>query len=680
MAFEVVAPFTKLLKEPPPAAEQMLRPLFAPTLLEDAKEKKGDFVKVIFTPDGGVAETGWVLATDVKDTGGDVPLPDVDTAGFVRECYIADRRFAKNPEALNEAKSIVPWVVSAEFLIARALIETDIKNSGPKIAGSDGVGPLQVTSKEWTRFLSDGGALATDLKLTEGDRKDSTLQIGGAAWSMHLDVKAIGEARAAKGVGTKEAPVLPTYLEAFFAYLTSPEIAMAISDAKDKTPTIDTLLGALEPKTVEGLFAPPRSDFFGAKGQPKTIEAFTSAVETALAKAFEKVLELTKEHAPEEIPPEPVAGVVTVQGVPDDVALVPKGNAPAFAAFGQNTKVNECFWPLITSHAQAMVVSYTTTKGEVVGAPGRRFFADRRDGARHHVGMDIYCNEGDVVIACAPGEVVSYYKFYKTSTGEQSYALFVAHDGVVINYGEVKANADQEFGWKINGKVTAGQKIAKVSSTKMIHFETYVPGTVANSKWLNNGPRPASLLNPTMLLLTLAAGATRIDTKGNKVAGAGSAVFAQGGAGGGGGGQPVKINDDDLITLARTLYGEARNQQPEGRQAVAAVILNRARLNKPSFGGSKIASVCKQSRQFSCWNDEDPNMPIIRSMNPGANKIFDACVATAQQVMGGQLGDNTGQATHYFNPKGVKKTPDWAAPPAQKTVTIGAHIFFKNVK
>ena len=91
--------------------------------------------------------------------------------------------------------------------------------------------------------------------------------------------------------------------------------------------------------------------------------------------------------------------------------------------------------------------------------------------------------------------------------GEQSYALFVAHEGVVINYGEVKANAPVAKGQRVK----AGDKIGVVSSANMIHFETYAPGTVANSRWLAvQANPPRGLLNPTRVLLELAANATRI--------------------------------------------------------------------------------------------------------------------------------------------------------------------------
>jgi spore germination cell wall hydrolase CwlJ-like protein len=284
--------------------------------------------------------------------------------------------------------------------------------------------------------------------------------------------------------------------------------------------------------------------------------------------------------------------------------------------------------------------------------------------------MDIFCREGDVVVACAPGKIVAFYSFYRRpTTGEDTFALFVAHDGVVINYGEVRRSAREEFGWKIGSDVTAGQPIARVSGTDMIHFETYVPGVTQNARWLDKQARPQSLLNPTMLLLTLASGANRIGKNGVTSKSTGSAKFK------------TEVGDappdEDLLTLARTIYGEARSQKEPaaGREAVAHVVMNR--LAK-KFRGDTISGVCKSSMQFSCWNKNDPNKPIIEAAQRGINPVFDQCLAFAEQVANGQLDDNTGGAMHYYSETIAR--PNWARPPAKQTTQIGSHLFFKNVQ
>lgn len=182
--------------------------------------------------------------------------------------------------------------------------------------------------------------------------------------------------------------------------------------------------------------------------------------------------------------------------------LVPVGEPVPFALSSAN--VADRWWPVKTSSPEKLTVSYESTDGIFHGRPGRRFLAPRKGGHRYHVAIDLFAFHRDVVVACEAGKVVNFYAFYPSSQGEMTYALFVEHDGFVANYGELKASAASEFNWKIGDTVTAGQPLARVSTTNMLHFETYAPGTRENIRWYPENPRPAKLLNPTDLLLGLA--------------------------------------------------------------------------------------------------------------------------------------------------------------------------------
>ena len=139
--------------------------------------------------------------------------------------------------------------------------------------------------------------------------------------------------------------------------------------------------------------------------------------------------------------------------------------------------------------------------GQVAGKPSREFLANRQGGKRYHVGMDIFCHQGDTVLAIADGKIVNFYPFY-----EGTNALFVEHDGVVVNYGEVEPDFNRRFNWRKGDRVNAGQEIARVGRLNMIHFETYRPGATQNARWMKNEAQPPSnLLNPTMVLLGVAA-------------------------------------------------------------------------------------------------------------------------------------------------------------------------------
>jgi hypothetical protein len=189
--------------------------------------------------------------------------------------------------------------------------------------------------------------------------------------------------------------------------------------------------------------------------------------------------------------------------IPGDVMAIPPGRPVDFAVLGAPPA--QWHWPIVTADTQAMKISYRRTSNDIAGKPSREFLADRQNRQRYHVGMDIFCHQGDIVLAVADGVVVAFYKFY-----QGTHALLIQHNGVVINYGEVSPDSQNEFGWRVNGPVTAGQRIARVGRLNMIHFETYRSDATKSERWMKDGSHaPEKLRNPTNLLLGLAARGTR---------------------------------------------------------------------------------------------------------------------------------------------------------------------------
>jgi spore germination cell wall hydrolase CwlJ-like protein len=147
----------------------------------------------------------------------------------------------------------------------------------------------------------------------------------------------------------------------------------------------------------------------------------------------------------------------------------------------------------------------------------------------------------------------------------------------------------------------------------------------------------------------------------------------------------LEIGEDDMDTVARTLWGEARGEGEAGMRAVAAVIVNRARAARawkakhgkdrhPLFGDGTLRSVCKAKWQFSCWNEKDPNrqkMEALLKTDPLYLKGREALTWALSND------DPTLGATHYYS--SVIKQPDWTKG-ATFTVKIGHHLFYKNVK
>jgi N-acetylmuramoyl-L-alanine amidase len=133
-------------------------------------------------------------------------------------------------------------------------------------------------------------------------------------------------------------------------------------------------------------------------------------------------------------------------------------------------------------------------------------------------------------------------------------------------------------------------------------------------------------------------------------------------------GLPVMCSAYDLDIMARTIYGEARNQPFVGMVAVAQVIVRRCRGKAP-------ADICLARLQFSCWNKTDPNLRLVATVNPVSHAMLKARAA-ACIALAGLAEDVTGEATNYLTTwlAADPKAPSWWAE-LQVTVTIGDHVF-----
>ena len=133
--------------------------------------------------------------------------------------------------------------------------------------------------------------------------------------------------------------------------------------------------------------------------------------------------------------------------------------------------------------------------------------------------------------------------------------------------------------------------------------------------------------------------------------------------------------DQAVEILARTVWGEARGEPVAGKEAVAAVVLNRVALaEKPQFRwwGKTVVGVCLAPFQFSCWNADDPNFPKLFNVR-GADPVYATCLRTARRAVSNVLKDPTGGATHYHR-RGIY--PKWAQN-AVPLCEIGNHVFYR---
>lgn len=131
---------------------------------------------------------------------------------------------------------------------------------------------------------------------------------------------------------------------------------------------------------------------------------------------------------------------------------------------------------------------------------------------------------------------------------------------------------------------------------------------------------------------------------------------------------------DALDVLARTLFGEARGEGDAGIAAVGCVVANRARRRPAIWWGDTVEAVCRKPFQFSCWNQNDPNLPRLKSVGLD-DAAFVKCHAIAQDILAGRIADTTNGATHYH---AVGVSPAWMAG-RQPCAVIGQHRFYNNI-
>jgi spore germination cell wall hydrolase CwlJ-like protein len=134
---------------------------------------------------------------------------------------------------------------------------------------------------------------------------------------------------------------------------------------------------------------------------------------------------------------------------------------------------------------------------------------------------------------------------------------------------------------------------------------------------------------------------------------------------------------DDKKLMALCLYGEARGEPLSGKIGVASVIMNRVKKN--GWFGSTIKKVILKPKQFSCFNEQDPNRRRLIMIAQNWDYFFQKdktlreCYSIAERVIEGiTFQDNVFGATHY---KTVKCIASWADK-MKLVAIIGNHEFY----
>lgn len=127
-----------------------------------------------------------------------------------------------------------------------------------------------------------------------------------------------------------------------------------------------------------------------------------------------------------------------------------------------------------------------------------------------------------------------------------------------------------------------------------------------------------------------------------------------------------KVTTNTREMLARTLQAEAGNQGYQGMVDVGSVIRNRAASGKYGDG---IQGVIMKPGQFSAWNSVTGYAGGQQGQNMDFTPSKDA-YAAADAILSGNYKDETGGATHYYNPS--VSTPAWGS---SSFIRRGAHVF-----
>lgn len=156
----------------------------------------------------------------------------------------------------------------------------------------------------------------------------------------------------------------------------------------------------------------------------------------------------------------------------------------------------------------------------------------------------------------------------------------------------------------------------------------------------------------------------------------------------------------DVSILAQTIWGEARSHGATGMLAVGNVIKNRAEANMKMFGQG-IRGVALKPKQFSCWNEGDPNRDRIKEMlqydrlislrrspdgtpfdewfakfkNSGNYMDYKAWLLAkdiAKKIIAGKASDPTNGAVYYHT---TDVDPAWNAN-LDHVATVGNHLFY----
>jgi len=137
------------------------------------------------------------------------------------------------------------------------------------------------------------------------------------------------------------------------------------------------------------------------------------------------------------------------------------------------------------------------------------------------------------------------------------------------------------------------------------------------------------------------------------------------------------IPDDDIMWLAKTIFGEARGENAITQYLVGWVIRNRKEDRGQFRRQSTYKQVVLAPYQFSCWLEGDPNKPKVEQpwkYDMQAWKIAQAVALTVE--MSPQRKNPIPGVLHYVDVSIADRLPRWAKQMKKITFELAPRIIF----
>lgn len=309
-AFTVIQPATDVptLYETPEVTANVVLRLVAGNLvyIEESSsfnaEAPDGWQHVEFRPfPGAGGDPGWIQ-TDFIGDAHKFEVPPIDEVEFVQRCGRAEIQANAGGDEQEPA-------ILADYLIALAWIESELKKFGNRLPGTSSIGPYQITQEEWTEFLTAN----PNSGYAPFQRYQALAQVVGAEFLAKRDWHLLEALAAANGIGDPGQSYVPSFLLLFQSRIIGADAAFALNQTHSAgdphLPVAQTLEAFYTDPTELGALIARRKRYLrqAPAGDDTTVDEFIEKTANVLTDAFKVGFSKLKEHFPEfAIPPEPM--------------------------------------------------------------------------------------------------------------------------------------------------------------------------------------------------------------------------------------------------------------------------------------------------------------------------------------------------------------------------------------